>query len=56
MKLKNIKIRIIQYLFISGIIISCNNRNNQDKKPNIVIVLTDDQGWGDLSLNGNPFL
>ncbi|HBU58883.1 MAG TPA: N-acetylgalactosamine 6-sulfate sulfatase, partial [Verrucomicrobiales bacterium] len=22
-------------------------------KPNVVVILTDDQGWGDLSLNGN---
>ena len=22
-------------------------------KPNVVVFLTDDQGWGDLSLNGN---
>lgn len=26
------------------------------EKPNIVIVLTDDQGWGDLSVNGNTNL
>lgn len=26
------------------------------KAPNIVVVLTDDQGWGDLSLNGNSDL
>jgi arylsulfatase A-like enzyme len=26
------------------------------KKPNILIVLADDQGWGDLTLNGNPSL
>ena len=26
------------------------------KHPNIIIVLTDDQGWGDLSMNGNPNL
>jgi arylsulfatase A-like enzyme len=26
------------------------------KKPNVLVVLTDDQGWGDLSLNGNSNL
>ena len=26
------------------------------KKPNVVIILTDDQGWGDLSLSGNKNL
>ena len=26
------------------------------EKPNIVVILTDDQGWGDLSLNGNTNL
>ncbi|MDG2223485.1 MAG: arylsulfatase [Rubripirellula sp.] len=25
-------------------------------KPNVVVILTDDQGWGDLSLHGNPNL
>ena len=25
-------------------------------KPNIVIILADDQGWGDLSINGNTNL
>lgn len=24
------------------------------KRPNVVVILTDDQGWGDLSLHGNP--
>lgn len=28
----------------------------QAEKPNIVIILSDDQGWGDLSLNGNTNL
>lgn len=26
------------------------------RKPNVVIVLTDDQGYGDLACHGNPFL
>jgi arylsulfatase A-like enzyme len=25
-------------------------------RPNVVVILADDQGWGDLSLNGNPNL
>ena len=32
--------------------ISCKN----DINPNILIILTDDQGWGDLSINGNTNL
>jgi len=27
-----------------------------DKRPNIVVILTDDQGWGDLSIHGNKNL
>lgn len=27
-----------------------------EKSPNVVVILTDDQGWGDLSLNGNTNL
>jgi arylsulfatase A-like enzyme len=26
------------------------------RKPNIVVILSDDQGWGDLSVNGNTNL
>ncbi|MFC2125382.1 arylsulfatase [Bacteroidota bacterium] len=42
------------------IILSCDpKRSDQEiesSQPNIVIVLTDDQGWGDLSINGNTNL
>jgi len=26
------------------------------RSPNVVVILTDDQGWGDLSVNGNTNL
>ena len=27
-----------------------------DKRPNVVLIVTDDQGYGDLSCHGNPVL
>ena len=30
--------------------------STQERRPNIVVILTDDQGWGDLSVNGNTNL
>ncbi len=30
--------------------------HSQNSKPNIVIILADDMGWGDLNLNGNKFV
>ncbi len=42
------------------LIFGCKREPNQTtsikKKPNIVLILTDDQGWGDLSFNGNENL
>src|ERR1044071_5406858 len=29
---------------------------SQDKKPNVLVFLSDDQGWGDLSIHGNKNL
>ena len=33
-----------------------SNETSTLKKPNVIIILADDQGWGDLSLNGNTNL
>ncbi|WP_298369751.1 arylsulfatase [uncultured Lutibacter sp.] len=38
------------------IIASCFNVFSQNKKPNVILVLTDDQGIGDLGCHGNPWL
>ena len=29
---------------------------DEPKRPNVIVILADDQGWGDLSLHGNPNL
>ena len=42
---------IIIFILLHGFI-SCENQSS----PNILIVLTDDQGWGDLSIRGNTNL
>jgi arylsulfatase A-like enzyme len=42
--------------FLLSIFISCNSNIDSQVHPNIILILTDDQGWGDLSLNGNEDL
>ena len=48
------KITLLKIFFVFCFIVSCNN--NENEKPNILIFLSDDQGWGDLSINGNTNL
>lgn len=31
-------------------------RGNEPNKPNIILCMADDQGWGDVGFNGHPFL
>jgi len=42
---------ILSPFFIHGEELELNKKN---KKPNIILILTDDQGYGDLSIHGSP--
>ena len=46
------------YLLLLGLLLfSCQQKQKPEaNKPNILFILTDDQGWGDLSSNGNSNL
>ncbi len=37
-------------------ILSCHNPSKGPGHPNILLIMTDDQGWGDTGYNGHPYL
>lgn len=39
-----------------SLLLSCSHSAFSVERPNVVVILADDQGWGDLSLNGNTNL
>ncbi len=49
-------IRLVSIIFVLIILVfSCKSEKKKSlpDKPNVILILTDDQGWGDLSINGN---
>ena len=43
-------------LVLAGLSNSCVAAETDADKPNVIVVITDDQGYGDMSCHGNPFL
>lgn len=43
-------------LLIPVMLVSCVSAQDNSGKPNVIIVITDDQGYGDLSCHGNPVI
>ena len=52
--------KVIEFVRLSALLIivisSLQATTFAAERPNVVVILTDDQGWGDLSLNGNTNL
>ncbi|MEX0289216.1 MAG: arylsulfatase [Flavobacteriaceae bacterium] len=62
MRLLRTTLKILISLSAFWIINSCGNSkkeqpiNGEIKKPNVIIIMTDDQGYGDLGYHGNPIV
>tara|TARA_R110002126_G_scaffold291782_1_gene458017 strand:- start:34185 stop:35996 length:1812 start_codon:yes stop_codon:yes gene_type:complete len=51
--------KVIKILMCFLIITSCGTKNNQTKKsskPNVILIITDDQGYGDVGAHGNSII
>ncbi|MCK0148233.1 arylsulfatase [Arenibacter sp. F26102] len=49
---------VLIYFLIQPCFSQINNHkgSEQNKKPNVIVIMTDDQGYGELSVHGNPIL
>ena len=45
---------MIGWIFLNGFLQSCNSPESKAIKPNIILIMADDLGYGDLSCYGNP--
>ena len=52
MKKINTNIKHILFYVFLFMIFSCQ----KEDQPNIILIMTDDQGWGDVSYNNHPYL
>ncbi len=43
-------------LFLDWLFAQLSALHAAERQPNVVVILADDAGWGDLSCNGNPHL
>lgn len=57
MELLKIRGKFISFIGLSLIILLLvNSCKKQEEKPNVILIMTDDQGYGDMSCHGSPYV
>ena len=55
--MKNVAFITLFSFLISGFFIhGCREKSTQGSGPNVILIMTDDQGYGDLACHGNPYI
>ena len=52
----NFKMLKINFISLLLILFALPTISSAQKKPNVIVVITDDQGFNDLSCMGNPYI
>ena len=56
MKKSSKVLKWISALLFTFLFVSCQEKPDQGSKPNVILIMTDDQGYGDLACHGNPYI